>query len=127
MSPKYFSIKYFFNIFSLLLSFRFLFIFSLPVFKGHYLIPFSWGGRRRRRYLTLPIFSKEQKRVDAFAATNRINTSAHQTHHPSDGAGEALRILVNEASEIELEQYLNTKYHERTPDRTDYANGLKQK
>lgn len=44
-----------------------------------------------------------------------------------DGAGEALRILVNAASKIERAQFLNAHPHERTPDRTDYANGFKQK
>jgi putative transposase len=44
-----------------------------------------------------------------------------------DGAGEALRILVNEASKIEREQFLNAKSHERTPERTDHANGFKPK
>jgi putative transposase len=47
--------------------------------------------------------------------------------HGLDGAGEALRILVNVASKIEREHYLNAKSHERTPDRTDYANGSKPK
>ena len=47
--------------------------------------------------------------------------------HGLDGAGEALRILVNEASKIERAQFLNARPHERTPDRTDYANGFKQK
>ena len=44
-----------------------------------------------------------------------------------DGAGEALRILVNEASEIERSQYLNAQPGERTPDRRDYSNGFKPK
>jgi len=44
-----------------------------------------------------------------------------------DGAGEALRILVNEASKIERAQYLNAQPHERTAGRTDYANGFKPK
>ena len=44
-----------------------------------------------------------------------------------DGAGEALRILVNEASEIERSQYLNARPGERTPDRRDYSNGFKPK
>ena len=47
--------------------------------------------------------------------------------HGLDGAGEALRILVNEASRIEREQFLNAKPHERTPERTDHANGFKPK
>ena len=44
-----------------------------------------------------------------------------------EGAGEALRILVNEASEIERSQYLNAAPHERNPERRDYANGFKPK
>ena len=44
-----------------------------------------------------------------------------------DGAGEALRILVNEASKIERAQFLNAQPHERSAGRTDYANGFKPK
>ena len=44
-----------------------------------------------------------------------------------DGAGEALRILVNEASKMERNHYLNAQPHERTTDRVDYANGYKPK
>ena len=44
-----------------------------------------------------------------------------------DGAGEALRILVNEASRIERAHYLNAQPHERSSERTDYANGFKPK
>jgi transposase-like protein len=44
-----------------------------------------------------------------------------------DGAGEALRILVNEASKIERNHFLNARPHERTAERTDYANGFKPK
>lgn len=44
-----------------------------------------------------------------------------------DGAGEALRILVDEASKIERSQYLNAQPHERSADRMDYANGFKPK
>ncbi len=44
-----------------------------------------------------------------------------------DGAGEALRILVNEASKIERSHYLNARPHERTAGRVDYANGFKPK
>jgi transposase-like protein len=44
-----------------------------------------------------------------------------------DGAGEALRILVNEASKIERNHFLNARPHERTLERTDYANGFKPK
>ena len=44
-----------------------------------------------------------------------------------DGAGEALRILVNEASKIERNHFLNARPHERTADRIDYANCFKPK
>ena len=44
-----------------------------------------------------------------------------------DGAGEALRILVNEASRIERKLFLNAQPHERTVERSDYANGFKPK
>ena len=44
-----------------------------------------------------------------------------------DGAAEALRILVNEASKIERAHFLNAQSHERTSERTDYANGYKPK
>lgn len=44
-----------------------------------------------------------------------------------DGAGEALRILVNEASKIERAHFLNAQPHERTLERNDYANGFKPK
>jgi transposase-like protein len=48
-------------------------------------------------------------------------------NHGLDGAGEALRILVNEASKIERTWFLNAQPHERTHERTDYTNGLKPK
>ena len=44
-----------------------------------------------------------------------------------DGAGEALRILVNEASRIERNHFIHAQPHERTAERTDYANGFKPK
>ena len=44
-----------------------------------------------------------------------------------DGAGEALRILVNEASRTAPNHFLNAQPHERTAERTDYANGFKPK
>jgi putative transposase len=47
--------------------------------------------------------------------------------HGLDGAGEALRILVNEASKIERTWFQNAQPHERTQERTDYANGFKPK
>jgi putative transposase len=42
-------------------------------------------------------------------------------------AGEALRILVNEASRIERAQHLQATPYERSAQRVDYANGYKNK
>jgi transposase-like protein len=47
--------------------------------------------------------------------------------HGLDGAGEALRILVDEASKIERSYHLQAAPHERSEDRTGYANGFKPK
>jgi transposase-like protein len=47
--------------------------------------------------------------------------------HELDGAGEALRILVNEAAKIERAEFLGTLPYERTASRRDYANGYKPK
>jgi transposase-like protein len=44
-----------------------------------------------------------------------------------EGAGEALRILVNEASKIERSQHLQAHPFERSAQRVDYANGFKPK
>lgn len=44
-----------------------------------------------------------------------------------DGAGEALRILVNEAAKIERSAFLGARPYERTETRRDYANGFKPK
>lgn len=44
-----------------------------------------------------------------------------------DGAAEALRILVNEASRIERAQHLQAAPYERSAQRQDYANGYKPK
>ena len=51
----------------------------------------------------------------------------HLLNHGLDGAGEALRILVNEASKIERDQYLNAAPFDRSVERVDYANGFKNK
>jgi len=48
-------------------------------------------------------------------------------NHGLDGAGEALRILVDEASKIEREKFLNAGAYERSAERTDHANGFKPK
>jgi len=44
-----------------------------------------------------------------------------------DGAGEALRILVNEAARIERAEFLGAAPYERSANRRDYANGFKPK
>lgn len=44
-----------------------------------------------------------------------------------DGAGEALRILVNEASKIERARHLNAQPFERCEERHGYAHGVKPK
>ncbi len=44
-----------------------------------------------------------------------------------DGAGEALRILINEASKIERSHHLNAQPYERSSGRSGYANGFKPK
>ena len=44
-----------------------------------------------------------------------------------DGAGEALRILVDEASRIERSHFLNAQPYERSADRLGSANGFKPK
>ena len=52
---------------------------------------------------------------------------AHLFEHGLDGAAEALRILVNEASVIERAAYLNAAPFERSIARVDQANGYKNK
>jgi putative transposase len=47
--------------------------------------------------------------------------------HGLDGAAEALRILVDQASQLERAQYLQAKPYERSAQRVDYANGFKPK
>lgn len=47
--------------------------------------------------------------------------------HGLDGAGDALRILVNEASKIERNGFLRAQPHERAEHRVDRANGFKPK
>jgi hypothetical protein len=44
--------------------------------------------------------------------------------HGLDGAGEALRILVNEAAKVERSEFLGAAPYERTVTRRDYANDL---
>jgi putative transposase len=47
--------------------------------------------------------------------------------HGLDGAGQALRILVDQASQIERAQYLQAKPYERSAQRVDQSNGFKPK
>jgi hypothetical protein len=47
--------------------------------------------------------------------------------HGLDGAGEARRILVNEASELERADFLNAQSHERTPERRTMAMASNQR
>jgi transposase-like protein len=44
-----------------------------------------------------------------------------------NGAGEALRISVREASKIERSEFLGAQPYERTASRRDHANGFKPK
>ena len=50
-----------------------------------------------------------------------------QLQNGLDGAAEALRILVNEASRIERAQHLQAMPYQRSAQRQDYANGYKSK
>ncbi len=52
---------------------------------------------------------------------------AHLLEHGLDGAAEALRLLVNEASVIERAAYLKAAPFERSTARVDHANGFKNK
>jgi hypothetical protein len=54
-------------------------------------------------------------------------TYAVLLEHGLDGAGEALRILVNEAAKIERSEFLGAAPYERTATRRNYANGFKPK
>ena len=59
---------------------------------------------------------------------NPLNEAyAHLLANGLDGAAEALRILVNEASVIERAAYLKAAPFERSSARVDYANGFKNK
>lgn len=59
---------------------------------------------------------------------NPLNEAyAHLLDHGLDGAAEALRILVNEASVIERAAYLKAAPFERNVARVDHANGYKNK
>lgn len=59
---------------------------------------------------------------------NPLNEAyAHLLEHGLDGAAEALRILVNEASVIERAAYLKAAPFERSAARVDHANGYKNK
>lgn len=59
---------------------------------------------------------------------NPLNKAyAHLLANSLDGAAEALRILVNEASGIERGANLKTAPFERSVARVDHANGYKNK
>lgn len=49
------------------------------------------------------------------------------TQHGTDGLAEALRLLLNEAMQIQRSQALLAQPYERTPARKGYANGFKPK
>jgi putative transposase len=69
------------------------------------------------------------------AQRTQLDDSSHPLHEAYacllanglDGAGQALRILVNEASRIERAQHLQATPYERSAQRVDYANGYKDK
>jgi transposase-like protein len=69
------------------------------------------------------------------AQRTQLDNNSHPLHEAYacllanglDGAGEALRILVNEASRIERAQHLQATPYERSAQRVDYANGYKNK
>ena len=48
-------------------------------------------------------------------------------YHGLDVACEALRLLIDEASKIERENFPNAGAYGRNAERTDHANGLKPK
>jgi len=60
--------------------------------------------------------------------TNPLETAyAVLLEHGLDGAGEALRILVDEAAKIERSAFLSAAPYERTATCRDDANGFKPK
>ena len=69
------------------------------------------------------------------AQRTQLDDSSHPLHEAFacllanglDGASEALRILVNEASRIERAQHLQATPYERCAQRVDHANGYKNK
>lgn len=68
------------------------------------------------------------QRVDLEEASHPLHEAyACLLSNGLDGAGEALRILVNEASRIERAQHLQTMPYERSAQRVDQANGYKPK
>ena len=77
----------------------------------------------------------QKENVFHMAQRTRLDDSSHPLHEAYacllanglDGAGEALRILVNEASRIERAQHLQATPYERSAQRVDYANGYKGK
>ena len=69
------------------------------------------------------------------AQRTKLDDSSNQMHEAYacllenglDGAAEALRIMVNEASRIERAEHLQATPYERSNERQDYANGYKPK
>ena len=49
------------------------------------------------------------------------------TEHGLDGLPDLLRVLINQATRIEKENYLHTKSYERNDDRQGHTNGDKSK
>ena len=95
-----------------------------------------FGGRsdvRRVPYVAALVGSRFNPVLKAFyakllAAGNPLHEAyACLLANGLDGAGEALRILVNEASRIERAQHLQATPYERSAQRVDYANGYKSK
>jgi transposase-like protein len=68
------------------------------------------------------------QRSNSEEATNPLHEAyACLLSNGLDGAGEALRILVNEASRIERAQHLQAIPYERSAQRVGQANGYKPK
>jgi putative transposase len=87
-----------------------------------------WRGIERR-FLRLTVATDEGIDIMAQRVEHNPLEAAFSAliEHGLDGAGEALRILVDEASKIERARFLNARPHQRTLERTDHANGFKPK
>jgi putative transposase len=71
----------------------------------------------------------QRTQIDAYDDGTPFMQAAYDCllQHGLDGAGQALRILVDQASQIERAQYLQAKPYERSAQRVDQANGFKPK